>query len=462
MTTHAELVVLEEHYADLVTQLFGRRDVETAAFLRCGVADAGSLQKLLVRQVISVREDHYLRRDADGLSLDSPSYAYVLKAASREKDAVVLVHSHPQGPAGFSIQDDSEERRLFPCVHTRIPARPHASIVLTSPGEATGRIWHHDGTATSLERITVVGSRLHVLGTDGGGQVPVFFDRQVRAFGPDVQALLRSLRVGIVGVGGTGSAVFELLLRLGVGRILVIDPDHVDESNLSRIHESRAVDVGQPKVSVPRRSAQESGLPSAVEVLCGDITQEGMARRLRECDVIFGCTDRHLPRTIQCRLSTRYLIPVFDLGVVVESAEGLIRSIVGRVTTVLPGTSCLVCRRRIDPQRIRAESMLPAEWERQAAEGYIPELGVPDPAIMPFTTGVAAFAVSEFLHRLTGFMGDRRSSETLLLFHVPEVHSNADPAEAWCDCASPSSWGRGDEDPFLGMTWRRTPNRYPA
>lgn len=455
MITRAELVILETHYDQLLKHLFNRRDIETAAFLRCGVADIGDLQKLLVRQVIPVRGDHYLKRDEHGLSLDSPSYAQVLKAAAWEGDAVVLVHTHPRGPAGFSCQDDAEERRFFPCVHTRIPDRPHASLVFATPEQVIGRVWRPDGTPSPLGRITVVGSRFRVLGTgDTNIQLPAFFDRQVRAFGPDIQRLLRSLRVGIVGAGGTGSATFELLLRLGVGKLLVIDPDDIEQSNLSRIHESRASDVAQPKVGVSLRSAQATGLPSTVEVLCGDITEESTARRLRECDILFGCTDRHLPRAIQSRLSTRYLIPVFDLGVLIDSVDGCLQAVAGRITTVFPGTSCLVCRGTIDPIQVRAESMSAPEREMLAAQGYAPELGVPDPAVIAFTTAVAAFGVSDLLHRLTGFMGDRQSSETLVLFHLPEVRSNAVPPESWCDCAQPAKWGRGDEETFLGMTWR--------
>src|SRR3989442_2474424 len=44
-----------------------------------------------------------------------------------------------------------------------------------------------------------------------------FFERQVLAFGAESQALLQQLHVGVVGVGGTGSAVVEQLARLGVG-----------------------------------------------------------------------------------------------------------------------------------------------------------------------------------------------------------------------------------------------------
>jgi molybdopterin/thiamine biosynthesis adenylyltransferase len=57
------------------------------------------------------------------------------------------------------------------------------------------------------------------------------YDRQIRAFGVAGQNILKSLRVGIVGLGGTGSIVLQELAHLGVTDFLLLDPDVVEESN---------------------------------------------------------------------------------------------------------------------------------------------------------------------------------------------------------------------------------------
>jgi len=49
------------------------------------------------------------------------------------------------------------------------------------------------------------------------------FDRSVRAFGADIQAALGDLRIAVIGAGGTGSAVAEQLVRLGVRHLTLID-----------------------------------------------------------------------------------------------------------------------------------------------------------------------------------------------------------------------------------------------
>ena len=61
---------------------------------------------------------------------------------------------------------------------------------------------------------------------------------------------LRHLRVGVVGCGGTGSAVAMLLARLGVGQIALFDEDVVERTNLNRLHGARQSDADamRPKV----------------------------------------------------------------------------------------------------------------------------------------------------------------------------------------------------------------------
>jgi tRNA A37 threonylcarbamoyladenosine dehydratase len=51
--------------------------------------------------------------------------------------------------------------------------------------------------------------------------------------------LLSNLNVGIVGAGGTGSALAEQLIRLGIGNLIVIDDDVFKSSNINRVYGSR-------------------------------------------------------------------------------------------------------------------------------------------------------------------------------------------------------------------------------
>ena len=73
---------------------------------------------------------------------------------------------------------------------------------------------------------------------------------------------------------------------------------------------------------------------------------------------------------------------------------------------------------------------------------------------MSFTTAVAAQAVTEFLQRLTGFMGEsRRHSETILNFCRKENIFNRQSPDVSCDCGNPKVIGVGDQRTFLDRTW---------
>src|ERR1051326_7562515 len=147
----------------LVGALFARTDVETAAYLRCGISQTNSGVRLLVREVIEVGEDDYLRREANGLSIASRSYVPVIKRARTQREAFVLVHTHPRGPRAFSEQDDHEEQPFFQKVHERIPEGAHGSMVLTDPTSFAARRWLEDGRHEPIERIVIIGRRFRLL-----------------------------------------------------------------------------------------------------------------------------------------------------------------------------------------------------------------------------------------------------------------------------------------------------------
>jgi molybdopterin/thiamine biosynthesis adenylyltransferase len=403
--------------------------------------------------VLAVNDEHYLVREADRMSIASDSYASVAKQARLNDEAIVFVHSHPDHYEIFSPQDDHEDPKLMAFFASRVPGKPHGCLVLTAKGTLNGRVWADPGWHTMV-RIRMLGNRFRFVDRVANeAPLPEFFDRNVKAFGPDIQRLLGRLHIGVVGAGGTGSAVIEQLIRLGVGTVSSFDGDLLEGTNVTRVHGSGLVDDGKPKVQVQSEHVEHIGLGTLLP-FPKHIDKEEIAKELRACDVIFGCTDKQTPRGILVRLSHWYLIPFIDTAVKIDAPEGQIRGITGRVTTVMPGEACLFCRGRIDPQTIRAESLPPEQRDRELEEGYIPNLETEEPAVVMFTTAVACQAVSELLHRLTGFMGPERvSSEALILFHEGRIRTNREPPSAECLCQQRENWGRGDSRDFLGRMW---------
>ncbi len=446
------LTLREEEYEQLRAAVFSRPGLEGAAYLLCSVSHTGDELRFLGREVITVATEEYLKREPYILSISSYSFTRVAKYARRNNLSILFVHSHPGGLLEYSEQDNQEESKLQEFLSTRIPDRVHGSLLLTEIG-VIGRV--SVGGFLPMSRIRVIGSRFRVFDNQPGAYtLPLFFDRQVLAFGPNIQALLHRLHVGIVGLGGTGSATVEQLTRLGVGKLSIFDGDHIDKSNVNRVYGSSSVDAGALKVDIAARNVDGIKLNTVIEKYPHHITKEAVAKELRRCDLIFGCTDKQQPRAILVQLALRYLIPVIDMGVVINSDNGTIRDVIGRVTTLIAGEACLFCRKRITPEGIRLESLSKEERDQLAKEGYAPELEGAAPSVAPFTSAIASFAISELLHRLTGYMGkERQSSELLCFFDQSRLRTNRPEPDANCLCAQRSIWGRGDSIPFLNTSW---------
>jgi molybdopterin/thiamine biosynthesis adenylyltransferase len=383
-----------------------------------------------------------------------------MKRADSQNLSFVFAHSHPDGPAGHSQQDDVTEPSLFRTAYIRVGGRAiHASIVISGIDYPRARVWHADGTNSPVDVIRVIGNRFRFFHRDHQWDASAeVFDRQVRAFGAEIQQLLKTLHVGIVGIGGTGSAVSEQLIRLGIGRLSLFEGQTLEASNVTRVYGSRISDVNRPKVETILRLARDIGFGTEMTLFPEHITSLKTAEALRDCDVIFGCTDDEWGRSILSKLAIDYYIPVIDMGVKIDSDEGSIVSVQGRVTTLVPGAACLFCRGRITAEGVRAqviESCNPAQAEELRRQLYAPELQGNAPSVIAFTTTVASTAVSELLHRLTGFMGSERvSSEVIHFFDQTRMRTNHLLPNCDCYCGDRKRWGLGDQQLFLGMLWQ--------
>lgn len=460
MTRKYTLTLLENHL-DL---LWSDSAIEHAAFLFCSSSSSADETRFLVQRVQLLSGEEIFDPAVDHIAITSTAYIRALKEAEANNQYLVLVHSHPGGYPTYSLQDDRGEADLIQAAFNRGSASPLLSLLLIGRSEPDliGRIWTSPAEAPILlSRIRVVGSRLRIFAPedalDFSPERLQWADRQVRAFGKEAQLIISNLHVGLVGAGGTGSAVAEQLIRLGVGLITVCDFDKLDTTNVHRVYGSCMDLAGLSKVELVARQAAAIGTGTRVRAIDGSISSMKIAAALRDCDLIIACTDDQLGRMILNQLSLYYYIPVIDTGFDTDSRDGEILSVTGRVTHLRPGSTCMSCRGRIDPEAILAEALQarnPEEYERRLKEGYIPELGIPNPAVVSFTTAVAAQAINELLHMITGFMGqDRQSTEVLLRFNFTDVGTSSRKPQSGCFCSDPKKWGFGDQDPFLGMTW---------
>jgi adenylyltransferase/sulfurtransferase len=108
----------------------------------------------------------------------------------------------------------------------------------------------------------------------------------------------------VVGAGALGNEVVKNLVLLGVGDIVVIDPDSVELSNLARCVLFRAEDEGRPKAEVIARRASELNPEPHVTGIVGDVRSLGTGVAAR-ADVIVGALDNREARLYCNRLAAR-------------------------------------------------------------------------------------------------------------------------------------------------------------
>ena len=118
--------------------------------------------------------------------------------------------------------------------------------------------------------------------------VPDFANRHAQVLGEGTFAKMRRLRVAVVGCSGTGSPVVEQLYRLGVGELVLVDPDSVGPENLNRIINSRHRHATSrtPKVELLADAIEDSGLGTHVFPVQQDLSDSEAVLAVATCDLI--------------------------------------------------------------------------------------------------------------------------------------------------------------------------------
>jgi len=342
-------------------------DVETGFVLLASVTERAGPVRLLARELHPVPDSGYVSREGDGMTVTPTGYLAALARAAELGAAALWVHTHP-GPGSTplpSLKDVEVDRQLADTFRIRT-GQPWYGAVVFAVGEQgrlafSGHLQREDDEPLAVGRLWAVGDRLSLTTAFGVGKKrPLqMWDRNVRAFGADLQRALGELRVTIVGCGGTGSAVAEQVTRLGVRHLHLIDPDRLSDSNLTRVYGSAPGDIGRPKADVLAAHVRHIAPDAYVTTAAAMLTTQPVASHATASDVIFGCTDDNAGRLVLSRLATYYMTPVFDCGVLISSTgDGKITGVDGRVTVMTPGQGCLVCRDRVD---LRADDTRRAE-----------------------------------------------------------------------------------------------------
>lgn len=419
------LTIPEAMYARLHAHLFPGDHDEHGAVIVAGLqrrAD-GSL-RLLARELALAADgiDYVPGRHGYRMLRAEFLQPYALQARD-EALAYLAIHNHAgRGNVGFSGDDLASQRRGYPAL-LALTGKPVGALVF-SEDTVAGNLYLEPGRAHVLTSCTVVGrnrvelvpkARVEMVGIDPTRA------RQALLLGGAGLARLRRLRVGVIGAGGVGSVLVELLARLGVGTIIVADPERVALSNLSRLLAARRFDAlsfltdprrpawmrrlgerfARTKVSLAKRNARRADPSGTFVPIVGDITDPHVAAEFTECDYLFLAADSMQARHVFNALVHQYLIPGVQMGskAPVDAKTGVLGDVFSVCRPVTPDTGCLSCNELIPAWKLQDEIHTQAE---RRAQRYVDDDDVAAPSVITLNAITAAHAANDFLFYATG------------------------------------------------------------
>lgn len=395
------LIFTEEDFGFLKSHLLASQ-LESCAVLIADPIRSPRRTRYVVQEIHVAPQDAYTKRNTTRAILDPAFIAPLAKSAIATGRSLVFVHTHPfeEGQPLFSEIDDQGENLLLAFLTRRGSLQQHVALLL-GPTGSRSRLLGTDDTVTVIS----IGPNRVLSNDEVVSQPAPRHDRQIRLLGSKGNSQLKSLSVGIVGLGGTGSVVCQQLAYLGVGALTLVDMDSVDESNLNRLIGASRRHLSLPKVQVARGNVGLINGDVAVTERLGNVIDNDVAASLLDVDFIFCCTDSQASRAVVNHLAYQFLIPAIDIGVSVSTTSGQVARITGRVQLLSAGRACLTCQDMLDPQEVRREFMSDAE---RAADPYFVGRGEPQPAVVSLNSAVSSLAVTMFLAVMAGLRSDAR------------------------------------------------------
>jgi len=457
-----EIKIPDTEYRQLQDALWARPGIESAAFMLAGVRRTATGVMLLARRIVVIPDTQYAVRSSCRIELSTRAINGLAALCEANGLIAVLAHSHPSDTP-YSPSDDHGEARIADSLWPFVPDKMLGSLLFT-PENVHGRVWTaQSGAPVSIDKLSIVGRTISTIDlVDRKSSVPdsvlAHQPRQILAFGSAGQEAMSTMKVGVVGAGGTGSSVCEQLIRLGVKDLILVDYDELEASNISRVYGSRYRDADRwtwlpkkirtlKKVNVVAKYLCAIAPDAEIVPVVGSVTERGVAERLLDRDVLFACTDDHWGRSILNQIAYQFLIPCLNVGISLKRDDGAIAHGVGNVQVLRPDTGCLWCGNYLSSDRIRAESLPESESAALLEEGYLDDINEPAPSVISLTTTVASLAVTWFIQLATDFAGsDANFSRQNYDFLTGEVRRGRIEPNPDCICAR--VLGRGDLEPL--------------
>ena len=416
----------------LSRHLFPGDGDEHGAVIAAGMLETSRGVRLLARDLVAAEDGVDYVPGRRGYRMLTASFVTenILRCSS-DRLVYLAIHCHGgRNSVGFSSDDFASHERGYPALLDLADGLPVGALVFASNAVA-GDIWLPGGRRVVLDHALVAGRPQHVLHAQPPRHsiADAAYDRQARLFGDRGQETLRRQKVGIIGAGGAGSLINEYLARLGVGHLVVADPERIELSNIPRVAGSRHRDaatwltaprrparirqlgerLARRKTDIAARVARQANRDVIVEKIAGDIADDSVAQRFADCDFLFLAADSMRARLVFNALVHQYLIPGVQVGakVTVDKETGEILDVFSVYRPVLPGIGCLWCNGLISPARLQQEALTETERREQR---YVEENAIHAPSVVTLNAVASAHAVDDYLFTTTGLLAPGTSN----------------------------------------------------
>ena len=198
------------------------------------------------------------------------------------------------------------------------------------------------------------------------------YEKSIGTIGAEGQAKLSGACAAVIGCGGLGGWIIELLARSGIGKLVVVDGDVFSESNLNRQNLCTEGNIGQNKSEAAVRRVALINSDVKVKSFPLFLNDDNANEILTGCDIVFDALDNIRSRITLCKAARALNISV---------VHGAIAGWYGQVSVIMP-----------------ENKLLTDIWENQNDKGIETEFGVP-----PFAPAIiASLQVSEGIKYLIG------------------------------------------------------------
>ncbi len=157
--------------------------------------------------------------------------------------------------------------------------------------------------------------------------IPERYHRNLGVVSPYEQVKLLQSKIAIIGLGGLGGTVLELLARMGIGELIIVDKDVMGDDNLNRQILSTEINLGQSKTEVAVKRVKE--INSSIEITGHSIfiNPDNIKKVIKGAEVVVDALDN---------LPSRFVLQEACQELNIPLVHGAVAGFNGQLTTIFP------------------------------------------------------------------------------------------------------------------------------